>query len=88
MFARQRKLPETPVLEWIAAAVGLVFLIALLGVIGAEALGGGLREAPAITVKVVRLSGPAAATWLGSRRSTPAGALLHCRSKPSCSITM
>jgi uncharacterized protein (TIGR02588 family) len=51
-----RKQPQTPLLEWIAAGVGLVFLLGLLGVIGAEAIAGGSDEPPAISIKIGKIS--------------------------------
>ena len=42
---------QTPLLEWVAAGVGLVFLIFLLGAIGHDALQGGARVPPDIVLK-------------------------------------
>lgn len=52
MPAERRKSAQTPALEWVAAGIGLVFLITLLGVIGAKAITGGTHEPPAITIKL------------------------------------
>lgn len=52
MRADKKKPAQTPALEWIAAGLGLVFLIAFLGVIGAEAIADGSHEPPAITIKI------------------------------------
>lgn len=52
MPAQPKMSPQTPALEWIAAGVGLLFLLALLGVIGAEASAGGSDEPPAIAIKL------------------------------------
>lgn len=52
MLEHKKTPPRTPVLEWIAAALGLAFLIALLGVIGAEAIASGSHEPPAITIEI------------------------------------
>lgn len=42
---------RTPLLEWVAAGVGLVFLIFLLGAIGHDAVQGGARVPPDILLK-------------------------------------
>lgn len=52
MSATHKKSLQAPLLEWLAAGIGLVFLIALLGVISAEALAGQSNEPPAITIKI------------------------------------
>lgn len=52
MPADDKMPPGAPALEWIAAGLGLVFLIALLGVIGIEAIAGRSDEPPAITIKI------------------------------------
>ena len=44
-------LSQTPLLEWIAGAVGLVFLLGLLGVIGHEALTATTGRMPAVSVR-------------------------------------
>lgn len=43
---------ETPLLEWIAAGVGLILILAVLGVIGAEVLPGG-RSEPSFEVRAL-----------------------------------
>lgn len=48
----KKKPAQTPALEWTAAGIGLVFLITLLSVIGADAITGGSHEPPAITIKI------------------------------------
>ena len=54
MAARKRS-PETPVLEWISAALGLALLLGLVGVIGWQAVYGGTDQPPAIELAVVRV---------------------------------
>lgn len=51
-MTERKKLPQTPALERIAAGVGLMFLLGLLGVIGAEAIAGGSDEPPAISIRI------------------------------------
>jgi uncharacterized protein (TIGR02588 family) len=46
---------RTPVLEWIAAAIGLALLLFVFGVIAREALIGSPDQAPAIEVTVRRV---------------------------------
>jgi uncharacterized protein (TIGR02588 family) len=46
---------ETPLLEWIAAGIGLALTLGLLGVIGWEALRGGPSEAPLVSLSVQRV---------------------------------
>lgn len=48
--------PNTPLLEWIAAGVGLMFLSGLLGVIGYDALSGSSGEMPAIAIQTKGVS--------------------------------
>ena len=55
MGQARKKPPEAPLLEWIAAAIGLLLLAAVLAVIGREALSGDTGELPAIEVAVVRV---------------------------------
>jgi uncharacterized protein (TIGR02588 family) len=50
---------KTPLLEWIAAGIGLLLTIAMIGVIGREALSGESEQVPKITVTATSLS-PAA----------------------------
>ena len=52
MLADKKTPPQAPLLEWIAAGLGLMFLIALLAIIGAEAIVGGSHEPPAITIEI------------------------------------
>lgn len=52
MSIDRKKPPQTPALEWIAAGVGFLFLLGLLGVIGAEAIAGGSDEPPAISIRI------------------------------------
>lgn len=51
---------NTPVLEWIAAAVGLALILSVIAVIGNEALRAQESSLPAITVRPLRVEqGPA-----------------------------
>jgi uncharacterized protein (TIGR02588 family) len=52
---RSHTTPNTPPLEWIAAAIGLILLIAVLTVIGREALRAGESPSPAIAVHATRI---------------------------------
>lgn len=54
MVSKQR--PETPALEWIASAIGLVLVLAVVAVIGREALSGEAGQVPAIEVAAVRVA--------------------------------
>ncbi|MGE0179360.1 MAG: TIGR02588 family protein [Sphingomonas sp.] len=56
MAAKEKKASGTPLLEWIAAGIGLALLLGLLSVIGREALRGGPTEPPAIEVSVRRIA--------------------------------
>jgi uncharacterized protein (TIGR02588 family) len=60
MNAARKTQARTPLLEWIAAGVGLLLVLFVFGVIGREAVTGGNDEAPAIEVMVERItpSGP------------------------------
>jgi uncharacterized protein (TIGR02588 family) len=44
--------PRIPALEWIAAAVGLLLIAAMLGILGWEALKGNGKHAPFVEVSV------------------------------------
>jgi len=48
-----KKRPETPPLEWIASVIGLLLLLAVVAVIGREALAGDAGQYPAIEVAIV-----------------------------------
>lgn len=60
-MAKQSKRQSVPLLEWLAAAIGLVVAVALLGIIGREAIRGTDGEVPVLEARLVGL------------RSTPAG---------------
>jgi len=63
MAKSQSKSPNTPALEWIAAGVGLLLLLAVLGIVGREALSGETEQLPAIEVTVKSVS-PAGAGFV------------------------
>lgn len=50
---------DAPLLEWIAAAIGLLLILAMLGVIGREALNDETEQLPVITVATTGIA-PAA----------------------------
>lgn len=50
---------ETPLLEWIAAGIGLLLTLIMVGVIGREALNGDSEQLPAIAVAATGIA-PAA----------------------------
>jgi uncharacterized protein (TIGR02588 family) len=52
MARKQDKAPREPLLEWIAAGIGLVLTLGILVVIGREALSGEMERPPAIHVRV------------------------------------
>lgn len=56
MAKAQRKVTRTPALEWIAAGIGLILVLAVFAVIGHEALTGGAEEPPAIEVVVGKVT--------------------------------
>ncbi len=47
---------RTPLLEWMAAGLGLALLLAMLAIIGMEAVSGGTGESPAIAVSATRVA--------------------------------
>lgn len=47
---------QTPLLEWIAAGIGLLLTLGMLGVIGREALNGETEQLPVIAVAATRIS--------------------------------
>lgn len=59
----QGKVSGTPVLEWIAAAVGLVLTLTMLGFIGRQVPEPARDEPPALQVRVERIS-EAAQAWV------------------------
>lgn len=56
MARRQDKAPREPLLEWIAAGIGLVLTLAILVVIGREALSGETETTAAIEVRAMTVS--------------------------------
>lgn len=60
MAQARKAIGNTPVLEWIAAAVGLVLILSVIAVIGNEAMRAQESSLPAITVRPLRVEqGPA-----------------------------
>ena len=55
MTRKQERLAAQPLLEWIAAGTGLLLTLALLAVIGREAIAGETSEPPAIEVRAERI---------------------------------
>ncbi len=51
-MARSAKNQPVPLLEWVAAALGLAVAIILIGIIAREALAGGGNQVPVLAVKV------------------------------------
>lgn len=49
-MAREKAQPKEPLLEWIAAGLGLVLTLGILAVIGREAISGEAAQPPAIEV--------------------------------------
>lgn len=56
MAATKQRPANTPPLEWISAAIGLILLAALLAIIGREALANELEALPAIEVRAARIA--------------------------------
>ena len=56
---------KTPLLEWIAAGIGLVLTLIMLGVIGREALNGETEQLPVITVAATEIARAAPGYVLG-----------------------
>lgn len=54
-MAARRKAAKTPALEWAAAGIGLLLLLAMLAIIGLEAVSGETDEPPAIAVTAGRI---------------------------------
>ena len=50
MAQDRKRAPKEPLLEWVAAGVGLVLTLGIVAVIGREALNGETRQPPAIEV--------------------------------------
>ena len=54
-MARSAKTKPIPALEWVSAALGLAIAVALLGVIGREALTGDSGELPRLATRIERV---------------------------------
>ncbi|HEX6376715.1 MAG TPA: hypothetical protein VFZ91_13465 [Allosphingosinicella sp.] len=55
MAKKQDKPAREPLLEWIAAGIGLLLTLGMLAVIGREALSGEAEQVPAVEVRVERV---------------------------------
>jgi uncharacterized protein (TIGR02588 family) len=55
MAKSQQPTADTPLLEWIASAIGLLLTVAVLVVIGGQAVSGAAKQVPDIEIKVVRV---------------------------------
>ena len=55
MMAGRAERPRTPALEWIAAAIGLAVILAIVGVIGREAMLGEASQPPSIQITQKRV---------------------------------
>ena len=64
---------DTPLLEWIAAGVGLLLTLGVAGVIGREALNGETDELPVIAVATTRIAPAASGYVLGFEASNKTG---------------
>ena len=55
--ARNRKSPpaDIPALEWIAAGIGLLLTLAILGVMAWQAIAGGTEPPPAVEVRIAQV---------------------------------
>ena len=54
-MAKRKQAPREPLLEWLAAAVGLLLSLAVVAIIGREALNGEMEQPPAIEVRAERV---------------------------------
>lgn len=54
-MAEKRTKQRTPALEWVAAAIGLLLTLAVLGILAREALSGARHDVPMIAVTVERV---------------------------------
>ena len=63
MAETTRRKIVTPPLEWLAAGVGLLLLVLLVGMVGREAINGKSADLPAIEVAVQRIE-PAASGYV------------------------
>ena len=53
---RARKPPREPLIEWIAAGIGLILTVGMMAIIAAEALRGDAEQLPAIEVRATRIA--------------------------------
>ena len=59
-MAKHSRKDPVPLLEWVAAAIGLVIALALLGTIGLEAIRGTDRQVPVLEPRVLRIESSSA----------------------------
>ena len=82
--AQAKKVARTPLLEWIAAAVGLLFLLGVLVAIGHDALSGASQAPPAIEIErgaVVRTANGFVLSFTARNRSGGTAAALEVEAK-------
>ncbi len=65
---------KAPLLEWIAAGIGLILTLSLLGVIGSKALNGETEQLPVITVVATAIAPAAPGYVVGFDATNSTGA--------------
>ena len=71
--SRKKENSEAPLLEWIAAAIGLLLILVMLGVIGREALNGETGQLPVISVVTTGIAPAASGYVLAFEASNESG---------------